>query len=174
MEEAILSTIVIDCKREAIKKGLKVWFPVKGSSMTPLIRGKDRIAIMACCMNRLKPGDMIVFQREASDRMIAHRIIKKIKEGAGYSFITKGDSSLNCDRLAVLPYMVLGKISDIQKPGFKIYIDSLPGKILNMFMLMLSLSRIIYLGRLIWIRIKLSSKHKADHCHQNNFVSETK
>ena len=156
MEEAVLNTIVIDCKREAIKKGLKVWFPTKGRSMTPLIRGKDRIAIMDCCINRLKPGDMIVFQREASGRMIAHRIIKRIKEGAGYSFITKGDSSLGCDRPIVLSGMVLGKISDIQKPVFKISLDSLPGKILNMFMLILSLSKIIYLGCRIWRRIKLS------------------
>ena len=146
MEEALLSTIVIDCRREAIKKGLKVWFPVKGRSMTPLIRGKDRIAIMDCSINRLKPGDMIIFQREASDRIIAHRIIKIIKENGAHSFITKGDSALNRDRPAILPDMVLGKIIEIQKPCFKIYIDSLPGKILNTFILMLSLSGIVCLG----------------------------
>ena len=125
--------------------------------MAPLIRNGDRISVRACCINRLKSGDMIIFQGKDSSRIIAHRIIKKIKEGGIRSFITKGDSMLNCDRPAVLSNMVIGKIAEIQKPIFKISLDSLPGKILNMFMLMFSVSRIIYLGRWVWRRIKLSS-----------------
>ena len=126
--------------------------------MTPLIRDKDRIVVRDCSINRLKAGDMIVFQREAYGRITAHRIIKRIKEGKERAFITKGDSSLNCDRHAVLAGMVIGKITEIQKPGFKIYMNSLPGKILNIFMLMLSLSRSIYLGRSLLRRIRRLKK----------------
>lgn len=45
MDESALRTLVIDFKREALRKGFRLTFSTTDTSMVPLIRSRDRIAV---------------------------------------------------------------------------------------------------------------------------------
>ena len=164
MDETVLRTLVIDFKREALRKGFKLTFSTIGTSMVPFIRSRNKIVVTDCDKARLKPGDLILFQgNNGSDKIIAHRIVKKIKEEDGYLFITKGDSSTGYDR-PISGDMIIGKITEVRKPGFTIPLDSSFGRFINLCMLFISLSGIISLGHKIWRKIKPFLKHQTDYC----------
>ena len=151
MNETDLNTIVVNCKLDALKDGRNVTFSTKGISMAPFIRNGDRIVVSDCDINTLKPGDIISFQSIAHNKIIAHRIIKKIKTQNTPMFITKGDSLPMRDKPPIAGEKIVGKVIEIQKPSFNIRLNSASGKALNLCMLAFSISRITYLIRNIYI-----------------------
>lgn len=88
--------------------------------------------------------------------MIAHRIIRKVKDKNNTLFITKGDASIHCDK-PVEPSLVIGKVVQIKKAYFTIFIDNIAGEIINLFMLFISLTRVIPFGLIVFRRIKYLS-----------------
>jgi len=125
MDEAALKTLLVDVKREALKRGHRLMLSTRGTSMFPLIQSKDRVALVGFDLEKLKSGDIIVYQAASSD-IIAHRLIRKANNIQGRVFIAKGDICLYCDS-PVIAGRVLGKITRIKKAYFTLSLDNLGG-----------------------------------------------
>jgi len=122
--------------------------------MAPFIRNGDRIVLTDCDRSKLKPGDIIAFRTNNSDKIIAHRVIKKERGESDNLFMTKGDSLPINDKPSLTENNIIGKVTEIQKPRFKVSLNSFPGKALNLCMLALSVSRITHLTRTAYIIIR--------------------
>lgn len=78
---------------EALKAGKKVRFTVSGNSMWPwLIHQRDSVLLEECGNQKLKKGDIILFQA-LEHHYVLHRITRKVKGG----YITTGDGNLARD-----------------------------------------------------------------------------
>ena len=155
MDETVLKTLAMDFKLEALRKGIKLTFPTIGRSMLPLIRHNDRIEVVECDRRKLRTGDLIIFKGAGGSaaKIIAHRLVKKIKKQTGYVLITKGDSALSYDR-GVSENNLIGKIIKIRKRNFCISLDDIFGRILNLIMFFLSVSSILPSGIFILRKAK--------------------
>ncbi|MBU0678508.1 MAG: nucleotidyltransferase family protein [Verrucomicrobia bacterium] len=60
-----------------------------GISMLPLIRDGSEISYVPLPPDEIEPGDVIVLQ--GADRLVAHRLIRKEREGDGWRLLEKGD-----------------------------------------------------------------------------------
>jgi len=65
----------------------------KGLSMMPLIEEGSTIAVECVSPDKIKIGDVIVFK--ASDKLVSHRVLKKIKLKGEYYFKEKGDNNMS-------------------------------------------------------------------------------
>ena len=74
--------------------------------------------------------------------LIVHRLIRLFKKAEPVYVITKGDFSFACD-LPIPADCVLGKVTQIRKKHFRIYLDGFSARLFNIFMLYLSLSGIL-------------------------------
>jgi len=99
----------------ALDAALRLWqttgrrhtIPIEGSSMLPLLRHGDQVAV-AHGLDDLRRGDVIVFRR--GDRLVAHRLLKTGRQ----TFITKGDHTLHLDA-PVPAAAVLGRVIGMRR-----------------------------------------------------------
>lgn len=82
-------------RKEAIKNGHAVQTLASGYSMFPFLRKGDLLTVEPVSMDKIKRGDMVVFESE--EKWIAHRVIK-IRNGAdGLEFLLRGDTCIAFD-----------------------------------------------------------------------------
>lgn len=65
----------------------KFWITLNGQSMSPLLQQQDEILIEPISLEKIKLGDIILFQDKESSELTIHRLI-------AFPFTTKGDFSL--------------------------------------------------------------------------------
>ena len=140
MDKAVLKNIVFEVKKEALRKGCIITLPTSGKSMSPFLTTNNKVELIKYDTEKLRNGDIIIYKN--SDKFIAHRLVRKIKTGDGYLFVTKGDSYLSFDR-PIRSDAILGKIIKIRKANFCIPLDTVFGRLLSLVMFFLSVSKIL-------------------------------
>lgn len=154
MDEAAIEKIALDLRKEALEKGYAITMPTIGMSMFPSLKTKDEIIIKSVALDKLRCGDVILFQsNQDSNKLIAHRLIKRVKSNDGLALITKGDFLLHCDK-PIQPDTVIGKVIKIKKPYFSIYLEGPLGRAINLSLLFISLTGVSGLGLRVLIKIK--------------------
>jgi len=113
------------------RKGKHLSFRARGGSMSPFIRNGEIIEIRPIESRKIKSGD-IIFYRANPNKLITHRVIKRILENGKIVFITKGDRSPTFDE-RVYSGDVLGKVVAVEKNGRIIRFDKGLMRLLNIF-----------------------------------------
>ncbi len=102
-----------------LQDGNSVWFTVTGSSMLPwIVGGRDRVEIILAEPEKLKIGDIVLFQVNPG-KFVLHRIIRKSK----YEILTAGDGNLHLDGWTPNS-TVIAKVRSIQRKERIIYCNS--------------------------------------------------
>ncbi len=84
-------------RKEAIKQGHSVQTVASGYSMFPFLRKGDLLTVEPVSMDKIKRGDVVVFESE--EKWIAHRVIKIRNVTDGLEFLLRGDTRLAFDPL---------------------------------------------------------------------------
>ncbi|HTZ11356.1 MAG TPA: hypothetical protein VMD04_03115 [Candidatus Margulisiibacteriota bacterium] len=154
MDEARLGEISVELKKEALGRGLNITAPTCGTSMVPIIRPRNKVVVTGCTTDKLKCGDIIVFQPAIGKNIVAgHRLIFKKRSAGRVIFYAKGDSQKRYD-LPIQEEQVLGKVIKIKKKHFSILPDSFGGRLLNLIFLALSVSLVLPLALRFFGRFK--------------------
>lgn len=84
---------------------------VYGNSMAPLLNNGDKILVEPCIHNKLKPGDIIVYQK-FSDHLTVHRIVDiTALSKTRFYCETKGDNNSHPDTYKVFSHEIIGIIN---------------------------------------------------------------
>ena len=161
MDEAVLNSVILELKKEALKKGRVIALPTTGRSMFPFLTTNNKIELIKYDTQRLEKGDIIVYK--SNDKLIAHRLVRKIKAGDNYLFVTKGDTCFSFDR-PINSDAIIGKVIKIRKANFYISLDTIFGKLFSLIMFFLSVSKILASGILILRKAKCMFKSNAIKC----------
>lgn len=92
-----------------LKTGEKFKAEIQTNSMMPLIKPKTQITAFKEEFENLKVGDIILFSPR-SNNIIAHRVVKIIRQKGHKYLITQGDNSWATDRQFVKKSNYLGKV----------------------------------------------------------------
>ena len=80
------------CKKDAKEViGNLSFFETTGFSMWPFIRQSDKLIVKKCLVTDLRRGDVILYSFD--NKLICHRLIKKINNRDGFSLFVRGDNS---------------------------------------------------------------------------------
>ena len=112
-------------------RGRALRFKAKGGSMSPFIRNGDVVEVVPV-NGKINLGDIILY-RSSHGNTVVHRVIRRSKE----SVITKGDALPSSDQ-PVLSRQVLGRVVSVEKNGWRIRLDTPPGRFLNMLLATIS------------------------------------
>lgn len=82
-------------RKEAIKNGHAVQTLASGYSMFPFLRKGDLLTVEPVSMDKIKRGDVVVFESE--EKWIAHRVIRIRNGAAGLEFLLRGDTCIEFD-----------------------------------------------------------------------------
>ncbi len=118
---------------------------LSGFSMWPFIKPGSRL-VVEHNLNKIRLGEIVVFHHQ--DRLIAHRVVKRIKKTPLFSlYLTKGDFNKQFDQLVLSKENILGKVEKIITPVFTINCNCLFWRSLNFFMAIYSYSKAVYLTK---------------------------
>lgn len=117
--------------QEVLGRGRILKFKAKGGSMSPFIRNGDVVEVIPL-KGKINFGD-IIFYHSSYGNSIIHRVIQRGKE----SIITKGDSVPGSDQ-PIFSKQVLGRVVAVEKNGWCIRLDKPVGKLLNIFLALIS------------------------------------
>ncbi len=111
--------------KEILKRGYCVRIPTLGRSMFPLI--SSIIHIEPAKAEDIRVGDIVVYSSE--EKMVAHRLAKKIIKEEKELLVVKGDTWLGSSE--VLAGDVIGRVMKVEKWGIKLNFKRGIGKIIN-------------------------------------------
>jgi signal peptidase I len=110
------------------KRG-KGWLTVVSGSMHPMIKVGDRVLVTRFSPRLAHFGDVIVFRKR--DELVVHRIIGRNCVGGTAMIMQKGDA--NAHGSLIDPRSILGKVICIHRESKYLWMNSLSGKLLNLF-----------------------------------------
>lgn len=106
-----------------------IFIEAKGFSMWPFIREGEKLIIRKASIDALKVGEIILYRAE--NKLVCHRLVKKIKHNGGYLIYSRGDNSLSLPEL-VTKERFLGRVAAIvRKNGRTVDISGLQQRFLN-------------------------------------------
>jgi len=111
--------------KEILKRGYCVRIPTLGRSMFPLI--SSIIHIEPAKAEDIRVGDIVVYSSE--EKMVAHRLAKKIIKKEKELLVVKGDTWLGSSE--VLAGDVIGRVIKVEKWGIKLNFKRGIGKIID-------------------------------------------
>ena len=132
----------------AVRQGHGLWVTVNGDSMRPLLVSGDRIFIEPVDSPRI--GDLITFYEMST--LCTHRVIGRVKKAGALLLRTKGDCCGQWD-LPIPLKSILGKVAVIQKGDRRLVIQGPFWRLLNLFLLVLSLG----IGGILTLKWKFSN-----------------
>ena len=142
MNERAVKRLLLDVTKEALQQGRELIVSTDGLSMFPFIMSRDKVVVANYNRDKLRRGDLVIYESNiGNNRIIAHRLVKKNRD----VFVTKGDLLMHCDK-PISPDMVMGKIIKIKRGDLLISLEGAVGRISNVFMLCVSMSRIMAFG----------------------------
>jgi signal peptidase I len=118
-----VNQITVDLVRRVVNKKGLILLPAQGKSMFPYIRQGDVCHFEACDPNGFKKGDIVLFT-VGTDRLVAHRFIKKMQKGNLFYFLFKGDTNLLFDEPIVEEH-IIGKMTLIERKNKKINVKNM-------------------------------------------------
>lgn len=122
LERDMKSAAMIRLCQNTLLRGEKLKLKVFDSDMEPTFRIGDIITIKPVKINEFNVGD-IVFYITDSQKLVAHRIMKKMKWGTETVFIAKADKREE-NAPPVRPSQVLGKVIEVKREGNVISLES--------------------------------------------------
>lgn len=140
--------------KESIDNGRYFKGTIQSESMSPLLNINDQILIGHCPPEKLKLGDLIVFN--TSKHLCCHRFMYSRSHQHERIIVSKGDSEPCFDTEAVLLEHIIGKVLLIEKPQVKIKTTSKFWKILNYLIGAISFTQ----GAIVGTMINLRRDHK--------------
>ncbi len=99
-------------RKDAISKGHSVQTVASGYSMFPFLRKGDLLTVEPVPMDKIKRGDVIVF--ESNGKWIAHRVMIKFIENDKIKLIPRGDARISSDPIVTFENYV-GIVSIYQR-----------------------------------------------------------
>jgi len=111
--------------KEILKRGNCVRIPTLGRSMFPLI--SNIVLIEPASAKDIKGGDVVVYS--SGERMVAHRLVRKMTKDGKEILLTKGDTFLGCSE--VFPENVIGKVIEVEKWGIRLNLKRGIGNFIN-------------------------------------------
>jgi signal peptidase len=82
-------------RKEIIGQGRSVQIIASGYSMFPFLRKGDLLTVEPVSMDKIKRGDVVVFESE--EKWIAHRVIRIMSHINEIQFLLRGDTNLHFD-----------------------------------------------------------------------------
>ena len=86
------------------------FFEAAGFSMWPFIKQGDRLIVKKISIDSLRVGDVILYR--SGDKLVCHRLVRKIKHKGKYLLYARGDNGLYASEL-VRDEMVNGKVTGV-------------------------------------------------------------
>ena len=102
-------------RKEAIKNGHSVQTIASGYSMFPFLRKGDILTVEPISMDKIKRGDVVVFESE--ETWIAHRVIHIHSNEGDIQITTRGDARVSSDPV-INKTNFIGLVSTLER-GFK-------------------------------------------------------
>jgi signal peptidase I len=107
--------------KELAESGISVRLELHGCSMYPFIKDGDVAQITPISMPEAKVGDVIFFR--SGDRLLAHRVIRRIREGEGLRLVTRGDNSCQEDSPVSTEADLVGRVEVVYRDERDIGLD---------------------------------------------------
>jgi signal peptidase I len=111
--------------KEILKRGNCVRIPTLGRSMFPLI--SNIVLIEPATAKDITGGDIVVYS--VREKMVAHRLVKKITRNGKEVLLTKGDTFVDCNEVS--PEDVIGRVIEVEKWGVRLNLKRSVGKFIN-------------------------------------------
>ena len=112
---------------DILGSGKALRFRAGGGSMRPLLRNGDVLEVRSVDPTALKPRQIVLY-RQASGRLLAHRIVAVRYRFGQKVFILQGDAQIVADEW-VEPHQVLGLVSAAWREGRALPLNALPARI---------------------------------------------
>ncbi|MFM2316914.1 MAG: hypothetical protein RLZZ155_1246 [Bacteroidota bacterium] len=113
-------------RKQAILQGHSVQTFASGYSMFPFLRKGDLLTVEPFSMDKIKRGDVVVFESE--DSWIAHRVIRIQSFDGAIQLRTRGDARISSDP-AINKANYVGLVSSIERDSKKISLQSFRKKL---------------------------------------------
>ena len=121
----------LEISKDILGRGAVLRFQARGWSMFPAVRDGDMLTVQLATPDEIKPQD-IIFYRTKDSRVIAHRVVKKIRTEEKNILLTRGDFSR--DKVEKVFFEdVMGKVSNIERNGRAFNICKGTGKFSDRF-----------------------------------------
>ena len=140
-------------RKEAILNGHSVKTIASGTSMFPFLRKGDLLTIEPLSMDKIKHGDVVVFERD--EKWIAHRVIKIHSNDGLTEFTTRGDARVSNDP-PVRKENYIGIVSYLERNNTCISLTSFRKKISTQLHLLGGLLLSHFLN--FWVRASIEKK----------------
>ena len=114
-----------DVIRVLLEEKNEVFLPAAGLSMDPAIRHGEGVVVRAVPETEIRFGDVVLFNR--SGQLVAHRVVRVQRGGAGRRFVTKGDRLAAFDHPIPGP-AVLGRVVRIKRLNGDLRLDTCRGR----------------------------------------------
>lgn len=127
MNEFIAPEVFVEVMNESFERGQMVTFTPSGSSMLPMLDGKNDTVTFSPKPDRLKKYDVAFYQRRKTGQLVLHRMIGFTKDG-GYIFCGDNQYSYeygigDSDILALMTsFTHRGKTHDVHDVSYRFYI----------------------------------------------------
>ncbi len=105
-------------------------FETEGFSMWPFLRPGEKVVVKKVAAERLRTGDIILYQEDS--QRVCHRLIKKTKGKDGYLLYARGDNQENISGL-VTEEMFQGKVIGVFGNGKLVNLEAAHFKLINRF-----------------------------------------
>ncbi|MFH1093583.1 MAG: signal peptidase I [Candidatus Omnitrophota bacterium] len=139
----------IELNKALLDKSHDVELRVYGGSMRPFIKSGDLLRIAPFDMKSVRIGDVIAY-KSPEERLVIHRVIRRIKTDTGIMLKTKGDAQLR-GRSSVFEWQLIGKVIAIKRKEQTIKLEGKKAKLISLFWTGISeISVLVYpAGRLL-------------------------
>lgn len=128
-EFTLSGTALVDLAQAVLEKGKSFRFRARGMSMRPFIKDGDVITISPLSGSKPRLGDIAVFIRPQTGKIVIHRVVRK----SGGSFLIKGDNVSQTDGFISLEN-ILGRVTRIERNGRRLNIGMGPERLIIAFL----------------------------------------
>jgi signal peptidase I len=104
---------------DILQRGKSLRFRAHGTSMQPLLRDGDHLQVQPVEAERIRIGDVVLCSSQA-DRIVAHRVLRRLAGPDGYRFLVQGDQVILPDGW-IPKSQVYGRVTMIERAG--VYMD---------------------------------------------------
>ncbi len=112
-----------------LRLGVGVRFAARGMSMQPLVQDGDLLTVQPVVARRLWVGDVALCMVEPG-RVVAHRVLRKVRLGDGLRIVVQGDRASQPDG-ALSADQILGRVALIERGERCLRMDAVPLRVLG-------------------------------------------
>lgn len=102
-----LNEALVALVRQGLRERGRLRMRLQGDSMWPTIPPGTLVEVERISAADIRLGDLVVWQQDG--RLVAHRIVQRVRDDSGAHLVTKGDNASSRDHL-ISPEMILGRV----------------------------------------------------------------